>query len=247
MDFRIYKPQGKLADHIQAIWSVAVPENQAAAEQKLLFSDAGTGIVFNLGCEIVWGERPQPMGVVLESVSPKAQAVLLPPGAVLAGIRFHPAMGFSFLGKRYDRTVQAEDDPEHARALQALQLKLVNSTGHQGRISLIYRWLIQSMDVQQASHDAISGIMKAVHSHDESRTLPVSPRQIERHFQKWLGITPKHYQRILRVRNTIDVIRTTPDINLAELAVAQGFSDQAHMTREFSAIACITPGNSASG
>ncbi|NQY35884.1 MAG: AraC family transcriptional regulator [Alteromonadaceae bacterium] len=63
----------------------------------------------------------------------------------------------------------------------------------------------------------------------------------ERQFQKWIGITPKHYQRIIRVTNTRNSLKRNPDVDLVDLALNKGFTDQAHMTREFKQIAQITP------
>jgi len=54
-------------------------------------------------------------------------------------------------------------------------------------------------------------------------------------------MTPKHYQRILRIKKTIYFLRLHKNANLANVAHQFGFSDQAHMTREFKAIAHITP------
>ncbi|MFM2652319.1 helix-turn-helix domain-containing protein, partial [Vibrio alginolyticus] len=75
----------------------------------------------------------------------------------------------------------------------------------------------------------------------EQPTGTISQRQRERNFQKWLGITPKHYQRIKRVKHTLEQLRAQPDLTLSELALEQGFSDQAHMTRECKQIARMTP------
>ncbi|OJT01461.1 hypothetical protein BEE62_09030 [Marinobacter nauticus] len=72
--------------------------------------------------------------------------------------------------------------------------------------------------------------------------IGVSQRHVERLFKHWMEMTPKQYQRILRVKRAIDYIREHSRANLAEVAHQFGFSDQAHMTREFRAIARITPG-----
>ncbi len=69
----------------------------------------------------------------------------------------------------------------------------------------------------------------------------MSQRQIERLFKLWLGMTPKYYQRILRVKKVINFLRVHKKVNLADVSQQFGFSDQAHMTREFRAIACATP------
>jgi len=43
------------------------------------------------------------------------------------------------------------------------------------------------------------------------------------------------------VKHTLEQLRAQPDLTLSELALEQGFSDQAHMTRECKQIARMTP------
>jgi len=241
MDFRIFKPQGVLKDHVQGIWSLSVSPHRVADEKKLLFSDAGSGIMFNLGGEVCFGNHRQPEGVMIMPNSKEAQYVTLPPGAVLAGIRFHPGMGYSVLGKRFDHPVSIADEPEHLCFLAPLQEQLGHCRRHQARIATMYRWLIHHLNSDDAAHQTITRIVKAVQPYSWPQALPVGTRQIERHFQKWMGMTPKYYQRILRVKQSLELIQRSPDIPLADLAAEQGFADQAHMTREFSHIAKITP------
>lgn len=241
MDFRIFKPQGLLTDHVQGIWSVSVPSDQPAVVEKLLFSDAGSGILFNLGCEVSFGGHWHPAGVVLLPVSKEAQQVTMPPGAVLAGIRFHPAMGYSLLGERVDTPVTIEQGSDDFLVLQVLQQQLRQCSNHFARIATVYRWIKRTFEFEKLTHQTTLDIVSAVQFSGTGQSLPVGTRQIERHFQKWMGITPKHYQRIMRVKEALEQIKSAPDMPLADLAFEQGFADQAHMTREFSKIAKITP------
>ncbi|UGA57786.1 helix-turn-helix domain-containing protein [Vibrio sp. VB16] len=55
-------------------------------------------------------------------------------------------------------------------------------------------------------------------------------------------MSPKYFQRLRRVNFCILVLRENPNISLSELAFDQGFSDQAHMTREFNTFVLTTPG-----
>jgi len=97
--------------------------------------------------------------------------------------------------------------------------------------------LTQALDVLQSRQltGYLTGDITQV-----SGNIGLSQRQLERQCQKWLGITAKHYQRIIRVNDTRSSLKQDPDINLATLALEQGFTDQAHMTREFKNIAKIT-------
>ena len=72
--------------------------------------------------------------------------------------------------------------------------------------------------------------------------IPLSQRQLKRQFQKWLGMTPKNFQRIIRVKKVLNDLKLNPDTGLVSLAYNNGFSDQAHMTRELKKIAKVTPG-----
>lgn len=74
-----------------------------------------------------------------------------------------------------------------------------------------------------------------------SGSVALSQRQIERLFKRWLQMTLKHYQRILRIKKTIYFLRLHNKVSLADVSQQFGFSDQAHMTREFRAMACTTP------
>lgn len=232
LEFDILKPQTALAGYVQAIWSASVKPDTTQTVCKQLLSDAGTGVVFILQNEVQMdGERQAP-GVVLLPVSILAHQVCLPPGAVMTGVRFHPAVGYQLFGKRLDQLLRIQDDHPLASSALATFESLKTARSPSARISTLYRWvqaLIEEYEPQYVRHII------------DQPTGTLSQRQRERNFQKWLGITPKHYQRIKRVKHTLEQLRAQPDLTLSELALEQGFSDQAHMTRECKQIARMTP------
>lgn len=60
-------------------------------------------------------------------------------------------------------------------------------------------------------------------------------------FRRSVGLTPKQYARVLRFRRLLETVSAAPRPRLVDLAMEAGFSDQAHFTREFKAIAGVTP------
>jgi AraC-like DNA-binding protein len=70
----------------------------------------------------------------------------------------------------------------------------------------------------------------------------LSPRQFERRFKYFTGVTPKIYARLIR----FDAVRTSlfnnPYHSIAALAQDFGFTDQAHLIHEFKAFTTRTPG-----
>jgi len=178
-------------------------------------------------------------------VSKEAHSVTLPPGSQLAGIRFHPGISFGVFRTLEDKPA-AINDCIPLYELHTLASHLVNISGHHARIVTLYKWLNSAIDfsdiIPSSLVQALNGIQKTQALSPVSDDIFLSQRQLERQFQKWLGMTPKHYQRVLRVKRTLSFLKQHPYSDLVRLALDNNFSDQAHMTREFKQIAKITPG-----
>lgn len=68
----------------------------------------------------------------------------------------------------------------------------------------------------------------------------LSHRRFSTLFQEAVGLAPKRYCRVLRFQRAIaGVVAGEP---LAAIAADTGYSDQAHLTREFQALAGVSPG-----
>jgi transcriptional regulator GlxA family with amidase domain len=76
----------------------------------------------------------------------------------------------------------------------------------------------------------------------DERTGP-GARQLRRRFVQQVGYGPKTYQRVMRFRRFMAVANTgrQPLGGLAGLALAVGYADQAHLTRECRRLADRTP------
>jgi len=245
LDFQLFRPKGHFAAIVQGVWSTSVAEHSPKNINKWLHSDACSGVFFNLGKTIGLNGTPFPMGGVLQPVSKQAQTISLPPGAIVVGVRFHPAMSFAMLGSIYQQASAIEQAQGNILTFNNLGVQLKQARGHYARIVVIYRWLLKAL---QAIENIPAPLMTALQALENKKTpgqlssqTPLSQRQIERHFQKWLDMTPKYYQRISRVKEALKILKLHPETELADLALSIGFADQAHMTREFKHIARITP------
>ncbi len=69
----------------------------------------------------------------------------------------------------------------------------------------------------------------------------LSPSQFERRFKQYTAVSPKTYARIIRFETVRSALIMDPSSRLADLANDYGYSDQAHLIREFKAFACCTP------
>ncbi len=74
-----------------------------------------------------------------------------------------------------------------------------------------------------------------------ARALSVSERSVQRALAATLGRGPKWVARRSRLQEVVLALATTDD-DLAEIASRLGYTDQAHLTRDFRAVAGVTPG-----
>ena len=69
----------------------------------------------------------------------------------------------------------------------------------------------------------------------------LSGRQLERLARDTLGLSPKTFARVTRLQSVVRRMIAAKPTNLAEVAAEFHYTDQTHMTREFAALAQLTP------
>ena len=74
-----------------------------------------------------------------------------------------------------------------------------------------------------------------------ARELGVSERQLRRRFVHSVGYGPKLLERILRLRRFIAAAACARTKSLTGLALAAGYADQSHLTRECRELTSLTP------
>lgn len=68
-----------------------------------------------------------------------------------------------------------------------------------------------------------------------------SRRHLSERFRREYGLTPKTAARVLRFEHAVGRLRRSPTPRLADLAADCGYADQAHLTREWNALAGCPP------
>ncbi|MGY2029014.1 helix-turn-helix domain-containing protein [Nocardia gipuzkoensis] len=68
--------------------------------------------------------------------------------------------------------------------------------------------------------------------------LSVSERQLRNLFTSGIGVSPKHFARIDRIRR---VLSQAEDMTLADIATGTGYYDQSHMTADFRSLMGVPP------
>ncbi|MBA3600690.1 MAG: helix-turn-helix domain-containing protein, partial [Acidobacteria bacterium] len=106
----------------------------------------------------------------------------------------------------------------------------------------IYEAQIKSLEITRAeTDDKIAEAVKIVEASqgkvkisEIAKAVHLSTRQLERRFKKSAGLSPKQFARARRIRATAVSIVEEWEMNWASRAAEMGFTDQAHLTHEFS-------------
>jgi AraC-like DNA-binding protein len=89
---------------------------------------------------------------------------------------------------------------------------------------------------------ALARFQEAATVRDVVAASGYSHRHFVELFRQAVGLTPKLYCRVQRFVKALSRLGAKPNPSSADLAIAAGYSDQAHFNREFLEVAGVTPG-----
>ncbi|MFB9206400.1 helix-turn-helix domain-containing protein [Nonomuraea spiralis] len=97
---------------------------------------------------------------------------------------------------------------------------------------------------RRTSRGTLAALSRTARVEEAARLLGCSRRHLSNTVRGEYGVTPKEYQRLVRfeaARGRLVAAARGGVAGLAEVAAASGFADQAHLTREWRAMAGCTP------
>jgi AraC-like DNA-binding protein len=132
-----------------------------------------------------------------------------------------------------------------ARAADRLEDQLAGATGASARFAVVNAFLGErareapAPDVASAAFDRLLRSGGLLRVGDLAARLEVSTRWLEQRFEHAFGLSPKALARIVRLHAALR--RRAEGLAWSAVAADAGFADQAHLTREFRALAKATP------
>jgi AraC-like DNA-binding protein len=232
MAYRELPPPGPRTPHIACVW-VRDPEPGALVHR----------VVPDACVDIVWVEGSR-LTVAGPATGPALSEV--PAGAIVAGVRFRVGAAGAALGvparELLDRSVALQDlwgapagelaerldaAPDIRFALAELFAAVTRRLPPPGALDAVVR----AAAVQAARPGtAVEGLGDAV---------GLGERQLRRRFADAVGYGPKTLQRVLRFQRFLALAAHEED--LAGLAFAAGYADQAHLSRECRRLSGLPP------
>ncbi len=117
-----------------------------------------------------------------------------------------------------------------------------------GGATAIERWLLARVRERGSSPGIVDAMIRTVDAHAGgvridalAADFALSRRHLGRIMNDHIGYAPKLFARITRFDHAVSLGRSQPRTPWARIAIDAGYSDQAHMTREFAALGGVRP------
>lgn len=248
MQHQEFEPPGELRDIIKCFWY----DRQEFGEQESGFEvvpDGYAEIIFHFGsgCSIFFNGVLQPLpspfmiGLLNNPVHFYTKNIL-----EIIGIRCFPWTVFDLLGLPSGKDgVRIFEHP--IAQLQSTLDECINTGRIEEAVAVVKRYLLNARS--QAPVDSM--LFKAgVAMREANGTMTVSQvaeaahatvRTLERNFKQSSGHTVKDVSGLIRFEQVRNNLWLNPDSSLAGLAHELGYTDQAHLSREFKRYSGTTP------
>ena len=131
--------------------------------------------------------------------------------------------------------------------LVELREKLLVPDTSEGKFAVAEEWLNSRYDeTKLPSNDFLTALeqlqAQAAANYDEIvENYPNTQKHLISQFKKYVGLTPKYYQRVLRFNDILQKIHQQEKIAWADIAYQCGYSDQSHFIKEFKHFSGFNP------
>lgn len=193
------------------------------------------------GVDLVWtGDT-----LLVEPASAQAVRRPLPPGRRHLGLRLRPGAAGAVLGVAMDEL----DAPVALRDLWGVRAREIEGRLAAARLA-DHRRILEGVVALRLAQGAApeAQVMTAVRALRApfarvdvvAEQVGLSPRELHRRVRAQAGLGPKAVQRIARFQRAFAALRR-PGADLATVALAAGYADQAHMSHDVRRLAGATP------
>ena len=253
MRYEEFPPAPELRANVRCLWRFEADAPEAGAPERIV-PDGRCELVLHYGDPFVESgtdgvEHAQPRALFAGQLS-RPLWLRATGRAGVIGVRFHPAGARSFLGfalgEATDRRVALHAIcPEPAGRLE----DDIARADAAGRIEIAQRFVAERIAQNALPIDeAIARCAAALEAQAGRCTLEeviaesgVGRRQFERRFRDAVGLSPKLFASVLRLRSVFDVLQDDPQADWTDAALAAGYFDQSHLIRDFRRFVGCTP------
>jgi len=241
-------PSATLTSWVEHYWTVAWDLDDADAFRAEVVSHPSVHVTVESGTVPRFG-HDLPVGLVHGVITRKFSVDISGSGRVF-GVKFRPGGFGAFTGADVgawtDRILPLSAAfGDRARALVE---RVLAEPADDDRATILDEALLQRVPGPDARYEAVLAIVDDLRADPGLTTVDavarrhgLSERTLQRLFRRYVGVGPKWVLQRYRLHDAVDRIDAGDHGDLAGLAVALGWFDQAHFTREFTALVGQSP------
>jgi len=178
------------------------------------------------------------------------EVIEAPPGPIaVLGIRLHPLGAYRVLGRSVEPLTGITVDLGDLAGAEARRLleRCQEAEGAEARLKAAAGWVAEQVRQGEGGDPAVEWMVRTLEAHHGG--IPVgevagrvggSRTRITQTFRRHVGVTPKHFARLLRFRQALELVRD-PRTPLSRVALDAGYYDQPHLNAEFRELSGVTP------
>lgn len=246
-------PHPTLTPHVRCYWFLEGRGSSGPeAPTDPVLPDGCPELVLNLGDPAVYQSTDGPTDVQPSAmlVGQITRPFAFEPGLRIdfVGVRFTPAGAHALLGLPMHEITDGYVDADGLwPRISEARSRLSEISAPRGVAVCLDAALRDRLARRRAEATAVSAAASLIEKSGGGLTVDglagavgLSARQLARRFREEVGIGPKHLSRIRRFQTVLRLLNS-PGISLAEAALASGYYDQAHLTRDFRELAGASP------
>ncbi|HKE27737.1 MAG TPA: AraC family transcriptional regulator [Bryobacteraceae bacterium] len=258
MQYAVYSPSAPLKKFVHSIWMII--DGDTGRRERILPSGAAE-LVINLSQdEICTYDASEPgqvcrrSGAVVAGTYSRAFIADTRQHLSLLGVHFHPGGAFPLLGTPAIELSGAHTNLEDVWGAPArlLRQQLCDAITTPERFQLMEQALLDRARRVSSGDSAVDAALRLFgpigtgsSTSAVARELGLSQRQFIHLFARQVGLTPKLLCRVLRFQYARILAQSQSSeqraIGWAQIAIACGYYDQAHLIRDFKNLSGVTP------
>lgn len=255
MHYEEILPSLHLRNYVKCFWVLEQFDDSLPCSAETVLPDGSMEMVFNLADRFRRYHSNgkieiQPSAII---VGQMRQAIQIKPlGKInLFGIRFQTIGAYHFFRFSMDELTDKIErlDLVCEVADKYLEEQINESLTTQERIGIVENFLTKKIAKKESTNKATEVTIEKIIENsglisvrEIAKEVGLSQRQLERHFLQKVGVSPKFFSRMIRLKSILQSLQSQQNHNLSNLALSFGYYDQAHFTHEFKEFAGKSPG-----
>lgn len=259
MDFQFQAPSDpRLRPHVARLWTWKSGGPARTGMLERVMPDGEAELIINLQSDRMRLYDPRTLaltatirGAALVGVQTQPMVIDGEEQEWVFGVQFRPAGAFPFLdGMPSDQTTNLHVELGDLWRGATLRDRLLEAAGDSRRMfAAAERFLCECLPLRQdrrLPHPAVELALRELRG--GRRTVAdlvdqsgLSARRFIQLFRQQTGVPPKTYARLCRFQQTLGSVYGKSRVDWADVALACGYHDQAHLIHEFREFSGVTP------